>query len=73
MTTFGMMDKMDKKGVMMNSAFAVSAAFTFAGHLAFTMAFDATFIAPVIVAKLVSGVTALIFSYFLFNKLNSKI
>ena len=73
MTTFGMMDKMDKKGVMMNSSFAVSAAFTFAGHLAFTMAFDATFIAPVIVAKLVSGVTALIFSYFLFNKLNSKI
>lgn len=73
MTTFGMMDKMDKKGVMMNSAFAVSAAFTFAGHLAFTMAFDATFIAPVIAAKLVSGVTALIFSNLLFNKLNSKI
>ena len=29
-TTLGMMDKMDKKGVMLNSAFAVSAAFTFA-------------------------------------------
>lgn len=69
MATFGMMDKMDKKGVMMNSAFAVSAAFTFAGHLAFTMAFDSSFILPVIVGKLISGVLAVILSSFMFNRL----
>lgn len=70
MTTFGMMDKMDKKGIMMNSAFAVSAAFTFAGHLAFTMAFNNLFIAPVIAGKLVSGVLAVILSNIIANKLS---
>ncbi|MBQ2957853.1 MAG: ethanolamine utilization protein EutH [Clostridia bacterium] len=60
MTTFGMMKDMDKKGVLMNSAFAVSGAFTFAGHLAFTMAFDANYIFPVIIGKLVAGVLALL-------------
>lgn len=70
MTTFGMMDEMDKKGVMMNSAFAVSAAFTFAGHLAFTMAFDSSFIVPVIAGKLVSGVLAVILSAIISKKLS---
>lgn len=68
-TTFGMMEKMDKKGVMMNSAFAVSAAFTFAGHLAFTMAFDSSFIVSVIAGKLVSGVLAVILSANISKKL----
>lgn len=72
MTTFGMMDGMDKKGVFMNSAFAVSAAFTFAGHLAFTMAFDNTFVVPVIVGKLVSGISALLISIIIWKKLNTE-
>ncbi len=59
-TTFGMMGDMDRKGVVLNSAFAVSAAFTFAGHLAFTLAFDASYIAPVILGKIISGVSALL-------------
>ena len=57
-TIFGVMDKMDKKGAVLNSAFAVSAAFVFGGHLAFTMAFDSTYVVPMIVGKLVSGVCA---------------
>ncbi len=61
-TTFGMMNDMDKKGIMLNSAFAVSAAFTFAGHLAFTMAFDESYLAPVIVGKLAAGAFALVLS-----------
>ncbi len=68
MTTFGMMKDMDKKGVLMNSAFAVSAAFTFAGHLAFTMAFDANYIFPVIIGKLVAGVLALAVAMLLFGR-----
>lgn len=55
-TTFGIMDKMDKKGVMFNSAFAVSAAFTFAGHLAFTIAFEPGYLLPVIVGKITAGI-----------------
>ena len=72
LTTFGMMKDMDKKGVMLNAAWAISAAFTLAGHLAFTMAFDSSFIAPMIVGKLVSGVCAVILAWILYAKLNRK-
>lgn len=54
--TFGIMDKMNKKGVALNAAFAVSAGFALGGHLAFTMALNSDYIAPMIVGKLVSGV-----------------
>ncbi len=66
-TTFGIMDKMDKKGTVLNSAFAVSAAFTFGGHLAFTMAFDASFVLPMIVGKLVSGIFALLLALLIYK------
>ena len=52
------MDKMNKKGVVLNSAFAVSAAFALGGHLAFTMAFDSAYVVPMIVGKIVSGIAA---------------
>lgn len=58
-TTFELVSHMDKRGIVLNSAFAVSAAFTFAGHLAFTMAFNEQMVLPVIVGKLVAGITAL--------------
>lgn len=70
-TSFGMMDKMDKKGVVLNSAFAVSGAFVLGSHLAFTMAFDSTYVFPVIVGKLVAGVLAVLLSNIIFNKLNN--
>ena len=57
-TTIGIMDKMDKKGVMLNSAFAVSASFVVGSHLAFTMAVDVGYVLPVIVGKLVAGILA---------------
>ena len=59
-TTFGMMGEMDKKGVVLNSAFAVSAAFVFGSHLGFTMAMDPAYIAPMIVSKLISGIAAVL-------------
>ena len=61
-TTFEMMNTMDKKGIVMNAAFAISGAFTFASHLAFTMAFNMSMIVPVIVGKLVAGFTAILVS-----------
>ena len=71
-TAFGMMDKMDQKGTAINSAFAVSGAFVLGSHLAFTMAFDTNYILPVIVGKLVSGVTSVILTYLIFDKINIK-
>lgn len=70
-TTFGLMDKMDKKGAMLNAAFATSAAFTFAGHLAFTLAFDPTYLAPMIVGKLLAGACALALAVYIYQ-LQSK-
>lgn len=67
-TTFGMADDMDDKGLMVNSAFAVSAAFVFAGHLAFTMAYDQSYIAPMIVGKLISGALALVLALLLYKR-----
>ena len=68
-TTFGMMNDMDKKGTLLNSAFAVSAAFTFAGHLAFTLAFDASYVSSVIIGKLVSGVFALAVAIIIYKRI----
>ena len=59
-TTFGNMNDMDNRGIILNSAFACSAAFTFGGHLAFTSAMSPEFIAPMIVSKLISGAAALV-------------
>ncbi len=70
--TFGVMKDMDKKGVAINCAFAVSAAFTFAEHLAFTIAFDSNYILPVTVGKLISGFSALALAFLLYNKFSKK-
>lgn len=60
---------MNKKGRIANLAFAVSGAFTFAGHLAFTLSFNPDFVTPVIVGKLVSGVSAVAVSLLIYKKL----
>ncbi len=70
--TFGVMKNMDKKGVALNSAFAVSAAFTFAEHMAFTMAFNSTYLVPMIVGKLVAGVCALVLAIVMYGRYNKK-
>ena len=55
---FGMMSDMDDRGKVLNVAFAVSAAFVFGDHLGFTAGYAPELLVPMIVAKLVSGVTA---------------
>lgn len=69
-TTFEMLNNMDKKGIVLNSAFAVSAAFVFAGHLAFTMAFNASYIGAVIIGKIISGLSSISLAIFIYNKMN---
>ena len=72
-TAFGRMDKMDKKGAVMNSAFAVSGAFSLGSHLAFTMAFDKSYIVPVVVGKIIAGITALILAAFIYERTQKKV
>lgn len=66
--TFEMMDGMDRKGAMFNSAFAVSAAFAFADHMAYCMAFDESYLASMIVGKVVAGLLALVIAHFVWNR-----
>lgn len=69
-TTFSMMKNMDERGVVLNSAFAVSAASIFAGHLAFTMSFEEGFVPSVIVGKLVAGIFSVGLAWFAVRKGN---
>lgn len=71
-TAFSTMDQMDDKGAMVNSAFAVSAAFVFGSHMAFTMAFDEAYLVPMVVGKLGSGLLALVVAFLLFKKVRKE-
>ncbi|STF30535.1 putative ethanolamine transporter [Escherichia coli] len=56
---FGMMKQMDTRGKVINCAFAVSAAFALGDHLGFAAANMNAMIFPMIVGKLIGGVTAI--------------
>ena len=61
-------DRMNRKGRIINLAFAVSAAFVFGDHLAFTLSYNPEHIVAVIAGKLVAGVTAIMVASVLSNK-----
>lgn len=65
--TLSLIDKMNSKGIVMNIAFIVSTAFVFGDHLAFTMAFDDSYLLGMVVGKLVSGLCALVVAHFLYK------
>ena len=69
---FGMMKDMDKRGKIINVAFAVSAAFVFGDHLGFTAGFNSQMILPMIVGKLVAGITAVFVATFIANSVLKK-
>ena len=71
-TTINMIGDMDKKGAVLNMAFAVSGAFVFAGHLAFTVSFNPDYLFPVIVGKLVAGISAVIVANFMYRRTEKK-
>ena len=62
---FGTIKDMDRRGKVVNMAFAVSAAFVFGDHLGFTAGFNSDMIFPVIVGKLVGGMTAVAVAIFI--------
>ena len=56
--TFGMVKDMDRRGKVVNIAFAVSAAFVFGDHLGFTAGFAPEMLTAMIAGKLAGGVSA---------------
>ncbi len=56
---FGLMKDMDERGKIINVAFAVSASFVFGDHLGFTAGVAQEMIFPMVVGKLVGGITAI--------------
>jgi ethanolamine transporter len=65
---FGLMKDMDDRGKVLNVAFAVSAAFVFGDHLGFTAGVNRDMIFPMIVGKLVAGITAVALATFIAPK-----
>lgn len=56
---FSMLEQMDKKGRILNMAFAVSAGYVFGDHLAFVLSFDRAYALPMAAGKLIAGLAAL--------------
>ena len=70
-TTFSMMEKMDRRGVILNAAFLVSAGFVFTDHMAFTMAYLPDYLPAMIVGKLTAAVLALVLAVPVCKKLSA--
>ena len=58
--TLDMIPEMDKKGIVINMAFAVSGGYVFGDHLAFTMGFNSSYVPAVTAAKVLSAVAAIV-------------
>lgn len=69
---FQMMKDMDARGKIINVAFAVSASFVLGDHLGFTAGVAKEMIFPMMVGKIVGGVTAVVVAMFMANRLVGK-
>lgn len=66
--TFSMVKGMDRRGKVLNMAFAVSAAFVFGDHLGFTAGFAPEMLPAVILGKLAGGLAAVAVAFALTRK-----
>lgn len=66
--TFGMTKDMDRRGKVVNVAFAVSAAFVFGDHLGFTAGFAPELLPAMIAGKLAGGISAIAVALLLTRK-----
>ena len=66
--TLGMVKDMDRRGKVVNIAFAVSAAFVFGDHLGFTAGFAPEMLPAMIIGKLAGGVSAVTVALLLTRK-----
>lgn len=65
---FMIVKDMDPKGKVLNIAFSVSGAFVLGSHLGFTAGIDKSMVFPVITAKIVGGISAMIVANYFYNK-----
>lgn len=72
-TTFARANEMDDKGLVLNSAFAVSASWALCDHLAYTMSTVPEALPAVLAGKLLSGIIALVVALLLYKPLSGKI
>lgn len=70
---FKILNQMEDRGKVLNIAFAVSAAFVFGDHLGFTAGVNREMIFPMMVGKLVAGVTAVMLALYIANKVEVDI
>ena len=66
--TFDMMKNMDRRGKVVNVAFAVSAAFVFGDHMGYTAGFAPEMLPAVILGKLAGGISAVVVALLLTRK-----
>jgi len=66
--TFHMVKDMDRRGIVLNFSFVVSASFLLGDHLAFCTAVEPSFAVPMLVGKLTGGILALILAFFITKK-----
>lgn len=63
--------EMNPRGKMVNMAFAVSASFMIAGNLGYVARMNESMIIPVVVGKLVGGISAVMVALYLANKIEA--
>lgn len=69
---FQMLKDMDRRGKIINVAFEVSASFILGDHLGFTAGVAKEMIFPMMVGKIVGGITAIFVAVFMANRLLGK-
>ncbi|MBQ3530040.1 MAG: ethanolamine utilization protein EutH [Oscillospiraceae bacterium] len=70
---FSMLKDMDRKGRILNMAFAVSAGYVFGDHLAFVLSYDRAYALPMVAGKLVGGLVAMVLAVLVLNRKNSHV
>ncbi|HIZ38263.1 MAG TPA: ethanolamine utilization protein EutH [Candidatus Ruania gallistercoris] len=66
--TFGLMSKMDNRGIFINTAWAISAMAILGDHLGFTAGVAPEMITPMIVGKFAAAITATVLAYLISRK-----
>lgn len=65
---FNILKDMDERGKLLNIAFSVSGAFVLGSHLGFTAGIDKDLVFPVIITKIVGGISAMFVANYIYNK-----
>lgn len=67
--TFPKMPEMNKKGIVMNSAFCISGAFLFAAHLSYTLTINPDYVPAVMIGKVTAGVLSIFAAVFMYGRI----